>query len=222
MVRNKTDRLAEPERFSVCDPQRRKAASTLGLRDRGIAKTDPQELADVPHDAAVITYLDNRNNERSAIAPLCYPVSKRAGTRDAAAAREITDTAGATAKLAHDFLVRHLQRLRFGNIVMRVEERPVILEPRKFEPPDLLFGNSLVLSVRGTRGAEKVNLENWGHARAALLRDHHVGFYDKDPLGRQYMILPRSVYETWGRRFVEELISTVNMLFLSRRHTIRK
>jgi hypothetical protein len=176
-------------------------------------KPIPQELADVPHDAAVLTYLDNRDNERSAIAPLCYPVLS-------AHDREMQRMHGKSLipplrrrRLAHDFLVHHLQRLRFGNIRMRVEERPVILQPRKFDPPDLLFGNSIVLSVRGTKGAETVGLDNWGKARAELLRDHHVGFYDKDPLGRQYLILPRSVYQTWGSRFIEELISTVNRMF---------
>jgi hypothetical protein len=196
-----------------------KGERLLPLLDYAIEESQkpiPQELADVPHDAAVITYLDNRNNERSAIAPLCYPVLSAQDPEMQRLHGKSLIPPRRRRRLAHDFLVRHLQRLRFGNILMRVEERPVILEPRKFEPPDLLFGNSLVLSVRGTQGAEKVNLENWGHARAALLRDHHVGFYDKDPLGRQYMILPRSVYETWGRRFVEELISTVNMLFPQR------
>ncbi len=176
-------------------------------------KPIPQELADVPHDAAVLTYLDNRDNERSAIAPLCYPVL---GAHD----HEMQRMQGHSLippwrrrKIAHEFLVHHIQRLRFGNIRLRVESKPTIVPPRMFAPPDLLFGNSITLSVRGTEGAQHVSLDKWGQTRAALLLDHKVGFYDKDALGRQYLILPRSVYQTWGRRFIEELRSTVNRLF---------
>jgi hypothetical protein len=77
----------------------------------------------------------------------------------------------------------------------------------------LKFGNEQVLSVRGTPGARVVSLDALGNERKALLKDTSAGFYDTAPMGHQYLVLPQSVADSWGTRFVCDLTAEVNALY---------
>ena len=79
--------------------------------------------------------------------------------------------------------------------------------------PDFEFGNSRILSVRGTAGAQQVSLDNVGRTRAALLRDKDAGFYVRDRLDRQYLFLPQSVADSFGEQFVADLRRAVDDLY---------
>jgi hypothetical protein len=79
--------------------------------------------------------------------------------------------------------------------------------------PDYRFGNDTILSVRGTPGAQPVSLDALGRTRAALLRDKSVGFYSTDPLERQYLFLPQSVFDSWGNQYVKDLRRSVDEMF---------
>jgi hypothetical protein len=70
-----------------------------------------------------------------------------------------------------------------------------------------------VLSARGTRGAVQANLPDFGNRRLRLLKDHTAGFYESTPLDRQYLVLPRSVFDTFGEQFIKDLSETVDEFF---------
>jgi len=176
-------------------------------------KPIPPELAQVPHDASVVLYRNNQEQERGAIASLCYPVF---GTDVEEAGEQHASTIlppHVRRRMIHDFVSSYLVRLRFGDIQICVSPKPLAIQSRMFNVPDLKFGHSRVLSVRATQDTQHVSLDNLGSARLALLRDKEVGFYNVDPLDRQYFIMPQSVYESYGTRFLQDMRHAVDDLF---------
>jgi hypothetical protein len=176
-------------------------------------KPIPPELAQVPDDGSVITYLDNRKNERGVPSALCYQVYGAYDHGMEHLHRKSLIPPFARRILTNDFVEQYLSRLRFGNTTMNVETVPILVRPRMFNVPDLKFGNETILSVRGTEGVHHVSLDKLGATRAALLRDPKVGFYQKEPLDRQYLILPQSVIESYGTRFIKDLSQAVDDLY---------
>jgi hypothetical protein len=176
-------------------------------------KPIPPELLRVPVEGSVIYYLDKRSQERGAPAALCYPVI---GTDDYGMGR-----LHARSRLSPDerrnraqqFAGEYLSQLRFGDVRLKVNSSPLATEPKMFQVPDMKFGNNKVLSVRGTTGAIQTSLETLGRTRASLLRDRRAGFYDIDPLDRQYFILPQSVLDSYGERFLKDLADSVDSLY---------
>lgn len=176
-------------------------------------KPIPPELAQVPHDSSVLIYSNNQDQDRAAPACLCYPVI---ATDDDEAYRHHQETIllpHIRRRTIQEFVHEYLNRLRFGNVIMRVSPDPIALETRMFSVPDLEFGHGKVLTVRGTTGAVQASLEDLGRRRLGLLTDKEAGFYVARPLDRQYLILPQSLADSVGSRFVPDLRRTVNELF---------
>lgn len=192
----------------------RKTNSLLDFVIQECQKPIPLELAQTPHDAAVVMYMNNRGEARGALAPLCYPVL---GTGNPAGGAQHGYTILAPDRrrsMIHSFVNRYLQRIKFGGANLRVSNNPVGIERKLFVMPDFRFGNSTVLSVRGTPDARHVSLDDLGNMRMSLLRDRQVGFFNQDPLDRQYLILPESVADSYGGRFCDDLKQTMRQLFL--------
>lgn len=176
-------------------------------------KPIPPELAQVPHDASVVIYMNNRGESRAALAPLCFPVH---GTNDDDAGSQHGSTIIPPHRrryAIHQFVRQYLRRLKFGNTYLQLAETPVTIPHQMFIVPDLRFGNSTVLSVRGTPGTRHVSLDELGNTRMSLLRDKRVGFFSRDSLDRQYLIVPQSVADSYGTRFKDDLKQAMNELF---------
>ena len=176
-------------------------------------KPIPQELAQLAHDSSVLLYRDNRGQERAAPAPLCYLVY---GAHDEETERYHERSIlppWQRQKFSVDFVRRYLTRLRFGDTQICVDRNPIEVPAKMFSVPDLKFGNSTVLSVRGTTGAQHVSLDGLGRERLGLLKDQTVGFFRRERLDRQYLILPQSVLESYGKRFIKDLTRAVDELF---------
>jgi hypothetical protein len=176
-------------------------------------KPIPMELAEVPVEGSVVHYLDNRGNEMGVPAALCYPVFSAKDYR--------MDRFRGSSLLpptkrrdgAVEFAQRCLRRLRFGSTELRISASPLDTRPRMFLMPDFVMGHSTILSVRNTKGAVQTSLESLGRMRLALLRDPKVGFYETDALDRQYLIMPQSVMDSYGQRFVGDLKVAVDAWF---------
>jgi hypothetical protein len=130
----------------------------------------PPDLAKLPHDAAVVHYRNNQGETRAAPAGLCYPVLATDDRRAQSLQRQTILQPQERRARIHSFVREHLQDLRFGDVRLRLGQRPVCVRPRMFSVPDLLFGSGRVLSVRGTDGADQVGLDQLGRARLALRR----------------------------------------------------
>src|SRR5262249_43111029 len=147
---------------------------------RESAKPIPLDLAQLPHDAAVILYRNNRNEERAAPAPLCYPIYDSHSSEGGRQHGYTILAPHQRQSLVYDFVNDYLQNLRFGNTRLFVSSEPVSTPHRMFIFPDMEFGQSQILSVRGTAGAHQVSLDTLGQERLALLRDCAAGFYVRD------------------------------------------
>lgn len=193
-----------------------KGARFVSLLDYITEETNkplPKDMTTIPYDAAVVLYHDHRDNEKAAPAPLCYPVL---GSDDETAGSQHQKTILEPYKrrsLTLEFVQRYLKCLRFGNAELQVAHAPVTIPRRMFVVPDLEFGQKKILSVKATSGAEHISLDRLGNARLDLLLDKDAGFYSRDPLDRQYLILPQSIYDSCGRQFICDLKRAVNQLF---------
>ncbi len=171
-----------------------------------------QELAQLPPNASVVFYMNNRGQLRAAPAGLCYPVLDSADTarrNRPNALMKTEDRRGRT----HRFVDRYLRSLRFSNAQLRLAAEPTAVPQKMFLLPDYEFGNGRRLSVRGTPGAEQVSLDTIGKMRLALLRDREAGFYVRDPLQRQYLILPQTVQDSFGPAFLKDLKAQLDELY---------
>ena len=99
-------------------------------------------------------------------------------------------------------------------MTIRITSKPVIAPKKLFLPPDLAFGNNTVFSVRGTPGTTYVSLEQLGQTRISALFNQKIGPYDNRPLDRQYMILPKSVWDSHGPAFLNDFKKIMNELYL--------
>jgi hypothetical protein len=187
-------------------------SSLLEFISRESQKPISQELAQIPTDASVILYTTNQGQMRAAPAALCYPVLDSADTarnNRPNALLKPADRFGETGR----FVDRYLRNLRFSAMSLQVGQYPLRIPHKMFLLPDYEFGNSRILSVRGTANAQQVSLDSIGRTRLSVLRDKTVGFYTRDPLQRQYIILPQSIQDSFGPALVSDISAAVNELF---------
>jgi PD-(D/E)XK nuclease superfamily protein len=199
--------------LNISDEQIRTADGPVSLFEfiaRESRKPLPAELASLPHDASVIRYRNNRGEDRAAPSGLCYLVCD---TQENALHQGAILPPHIRREQTSRFVSEYLTDLRFNDISIRVSSEPEQIEQKLFRVPDFEFGNGRKLSVQGTPGASQVSLDNLGRKRIDLLRDDRAGFYVKDRFRRQYLILPQSVWESWGERFVADLKQTVDGLY---------
>jgi len=175
------------------------------------SKPISSELANLAENAAVVFYLNPRNEERAAAAPLCYPLVDLSEVQRQHRLAIFPPSQRYRSTL--HFADQYLQNLRFGNIPIKVASKPLEVTTRYFCIPDLEFGNRQKLSVRGSPNVCHVKLVDAGKMRLKLLHDPNTGFFIKTPLDRQYLILPRSIHDSMGVQFLKDLKSTLQDLF---------
>lgn len=176
-------------------------------------KPIPEDLASISQDAAVVHYFNNQNQDRAAIAALCYLVYD---TTDPAVQKYHSHTIlkPETRYYAISKLVeKYLREIKFGNITLKVACIPEQVSEKKFTLPDYRFGNNYCLSVRGTEGVTQVTLEQLGRKRLELLSSPNAGVYVQEPFDRQYFLLPQTVGESFGSEFVQDLTKTINQIY---------
>jgi hypothetical protein len=174
---------------------------------RNVHEPLPPEVANLPPDASVVVYYNNRDEERAAPTPLCYPIF---GTNDDQTGKQHGGTIlypNNRREQIHDAVERYLNNMHMGDAPLSVSQIPLSVPRRTFQVPDLRFGNGTVLSVRQTEGTVQTELDSLGKMRASLLLDDEAGFYEHRPLDHQYLILPMSVNRSWGKQFVADLKS---------------
>jgi hypothetical protein len=175
----------------------------------------PPEIAQLSPDTSVIVYFNNRGEERAAPTPLCYPIY---GTDDEQTGMQHKGTilqAHDRYPKIGDVVKDYLSNLHMGDtpILVADEALPKPPEQRSFQVPDLRFGHETTLSVRGTNGALKTALSELGRTRVDLLRDASKGFYISRPLDQQYLILPMSVYRSWGKTFIRDVTAEMKQQY---------
>lgn len=110
---------------------------------------------------------------------------------------------------------RYFRDLTFGSNRIELSERLLAVEDKSFVVPDLEFGNNKILSVRGTPNSMSASLDELAFKKKDLFYSSEAGTFVKKPFDRQYVILPKSVYESFGRRFIEDIKKEAQRLFFS-------
>jgi len=178
-------------------------------------KPIPEDLVRVAQDASVVHYFDNQDQDRAAVAALCYLVYD---TENPAIQRYHSHTIlnpNIRRPAIHQIVKKHLQEITFGNITLKTSSLPEEISKKIFTLPDYRFGNNYRLSVRGTSGAENVTLSQVGQKRLDLLKKPEAGVYVQEPFDRQYLLLPQTVKDSFGSKFVKDLKETVDFLYPS-------
>lgn len=172
----------------------------------------PEELVELPPDACVLGYKNNRSEQRGAPAALCYRVYNSSDRIMKKLHRQSILTPEERRRLIHSFVRDYLKSLKFGNTEMRISDRALSAPSRKFFVPDFEYADSHILSVRGTEDAQHVSLDNLGDVRLSLLKDG-PGFFDRSALRHHYLLLPLSVSMTYGETFTKDLKEAVDRFF---------
>jgi hypothetical protein len=99
----------------------------------------------------------------------------------------------------------YFQDLQFNTTPVNWSEKTLSKTDDNFYVPDLEFGNGAVLSTRNSSNAVHANFSNFPEKKNELLSSNDAGLYETKQFDKQYMVLPRSVYSSFGERFVEDL-----------------
>jgi len=176
-------------------------------------KPIPQDLASIAQDAAVVHYFNNQDKDRAAIAALCHLVYD---TTDPTIQRYHSHTI-LKPHIRHSAICqlveKYLREIKFGNITLKVADIPEQVSEEMFTLPDYRFGNNHRLSVRGTEGTTQVTLDRVGRTRLELLRSSNAGVYVREQFDRQYLLLPQTVGDSFGSKFVQDIKKAVDQLY---------
>jgi hypothetical protein len=182
-----------------------------------IAKNAPKplskEAANLSGDTTALCYLTPTGKLKGVPAPLCYPSAETDDPRIQGLHRESILRPDNRRNSIHKFIRDHLQTIPFTNVSIQLDTEPHTVPKKFFLPPDVLFGQNTIYSVRATKGAVHISLEELGRTRLSALFDPKVGPYSSSALDKQYLIWPQSVADSYGPAFLTELKKTVNGLY---------
>jgi hypothetical protein len=173
----------------------------------------PKELTHLSPDDPAVAYFNRAGEQKSAPASLCYATD----TSEHRDARQFEQQIKLrpVARLEHvgTLVQQYLASTHHNGMTVEVGSDAVRVERRTFAVPDLVFGGETVLSTRRAAGNAYVSLMDWGRKKKELLLDRNVGFLDQEPLGRQYLIFPQSVADSYGNQYVAEIRNAVDEWF---------
>lgn len=169
----------------------------------------PREVAELAPYGPAIRYMTGRDETRHAAGTLCYPVIDTSDSRVRRMHRDTILAPHARRQHIHAFVRDYLAQVQFKDMTIRISPTPVTAPKRVFLPPDLAFGNGTVYSVRNTPGTTYVSLEQLGQTRLNALFDRKVGPHGTRSLDPQYIIIPKSVWDSHGQAFLKDLKQTM-------------
>ncbi len=194
-------------------PLEREVVSLIDYLNRTSPKPVPPSIANLSPDGAAIYYRTNGPEQRSAPAALCHLVEDT-HTREGAKYQHETVI---EPKVRHSQIKRlvkmFLSRVRVRDANLSVSDCPGRITTKPFLPPDLRFGNGVTLRLVDKERDADLAIKDYGRKRLALLGDENAGFFVKNFLDRQYLVLPKSVENSYGPKFLEDLRKQVENLY---------
>ena len=195
-------------------PLEGKAVSLADYLHTKSTKPVPSSIAMLSPDGAAIYYRTNGPGQLSAPAVLCHLVED---THGAAGARNqpqtIIDPSDRHRQINR--VVRmFLGSLKIGRVEAKVAEHAGCAKGKPLPVPTLLFGNNKKLALR-SGGNDADALREYGRQRLRLLDDSCAGFFEQSPLARQHLVIPKSIYNSCGPRFLLDLQAQMKSLYPS-------
>ena len=176
-------------------------------------KPVPASIAHLSPEGATVYYRTNGPEQRSAPAALCYLVENTHGQEGA---RHQCKTAIAPHERYHQInrLVRmFLGQVPVGDVILSVSDRAGRTGTKPFLPPDLRFGNDTVLSFERNNPNTPSAIKDYAQSRLTLLGDEKASFFERTLLDRQYLLLPKSVENSYGSQFLKDLKAQIETLY---------
>jgi hypothetical protein len=190
-----------------------KPISLLQFIMNNAPKPLPREVIDLPPSSPAVKYMTGRDEVRYAAAALCYPVFDTSDSRIKPTHQGTILVPNVRRQYIHAFIKDHLTISWSKDMTVKISPTPDITPKKVFLPPDLAFGHNTIFSVRGTPGTTYVGLDQLGQTRISALLNPKIGTYDSRPLDRQYIILPKSVWDSHGPAFLNDFKKVVNELY---------
>jgi hypothetical protein len=179
---------------------------------RILPKPLPQHIANLDGDGSVITYRgSDAADVKAAPAALCFRVLDTHTKAGAKLQRETILPPAARRSKAYKFKKKFLAEIAIGDVSLSVDDKSARATEHIFDLPNLLFGKDRRLNGTGAQSL-RVNPRDYAKKRRTLLEDKSAGFYEDSPLDAQTLVMPQSVMDTWGPKFVEDLVSSVKNL----------
>lgn len=199
---NASQQTVPPDNVSLFDDVHRKAGNFKS-----------QNLLALPKDCSVLIYYTNSGEQRNVPSGLCR---QSFGTEHP----QVSQFHFKTIKKPHvrrkeiQFVVdRNLRDLTFGSVKIRLAEKPLSIGDERLTIPDLVFGKGKILSLRNTPNAVCCSLAEFPFKKRELLYSNEAGILTKKKLDQQYIIFPKSVYESFGLKVKEDIQKEFQRLF---------
>lgn len=175
-------------------------------------KPVPASIANLKTDGAAIYYRTIGPEQKAAPAELCYLVEDTHTVEGARYQPETTiDPQDRHPEIAN-VIRTFFKSIKIGNAFVSVRDEAARVTQRPFDVPVLRFGNDATL--RPDPNLNKgVSVQEYGRRRMTLLSDPDAGFYVRSLFDRQYMVLPRSIANSSGERFISDLKKQVEALY---------
>jgi Piwi domain len=175
-------------------------------------KPVPPSIANLKPDGAAIYYRTNGPDQKAAPAELCYLVEDTHGREGARHQPETIIEPYDRHRQINRIVKLFFGSIKIGNTVLSVSEQAGRVTDKPFTVPALRFGNNAILQI--DPNSSRITATNeYGRQRLALLSDSNAGFYVRSLLDRQYLVLPRSIANSSGERFLIDLKAQVDTLF---------
>lgn len=175
----------------------------------------PPHLAKIPDSASVLIYRNNEKQPKGAVAAMCYATYDTDDREVSRLHRESIIPPYFRRKYSSTVISKYLSNLKHGDTPMQISLNPVTPDLGVFDFPDLQFNNDIILGGNPTGKANlRVAKEKLGIERKKLLLSSKVGFYTNSPFERQYMLIPETIYNSFGNEkyFLKDLTAQVNKM----------
>ena len=170
-------------------------------------------IANLSPDGAAIYYRTNGPEQRSAPAALCHLVEDTHSREGAKYQRETVIDPQYRHPQINRLVKMFLRQVSVGDVTLSVSDQARRTKTKPFWPPDLRFGNDKTLSFNRSEPNADFALKDYGRNRLMILKDKDAGFFEQSLLDRQYLVLPKSVENSYGSQFINNLKEHVDDLY---------
>lgn len=194
-------------------PLNGEVVSLIDYLHRESRKPVPASIANLSPDSTAIYYRTNGPDQRSAPSALCYLVEDTHSRGGARHQRETVIDPSDRHRQINRLVKMFLRRVPVDNAALSVSKQAGHTRMKPFSVPALRFGNDKTLSANVREHNTGFALKNYGRSRLMLLTNKDAGFFKQSLLDRQYLVLPKSVENSYGLQFIKDLKKQVDDLY---------
>ncbi|MGA2385153.1 MAG: hypothetical protein ABSG33_01315 [Candidatus Bathyarchaeia archaeon] len=183
-----------PDDISLFDEVHRKASDFKS-----------QNLLSLPRNCSVLIYYTSSGDPRNVPSGLCRQVFST-DYSEVSQFHSLTIKNPPVRRKEIQFVIdRNFRDFMFGINRIELAQKPLIIDEKKLPIPDLIFGKNKVLSTKNTPNAICCSVEEFPLKKKELFYSNDAGILTKKKLERQYFILPKSIANSFGRKFEEDI-----------------